>query len=217
MSGKYALLLLAALNCVLNCSNLYSQVYLDHPQLDTSIPLDNPASALVSLKIARSGIVLLKNDDNVLPLDQNSIQKIAVIGPNGNSYVTGGGSSYTDPYHSVSVTSALRSLARTGTTITFDNGLIDDDSVFGTSRYFVTIGSGLQGLRAEYFNNQYLSGAPFFTGTNSMVNFGWGAVGPSISGFTNDHFSIRWSGVIRPPTTGKYEFIVRCDDGCRLC
>ena len=190
--------------------------FLDHPQLDTSIPLDNPASAMVSLKIARSGIVLLKNDDNVLPLDQSRTQKIAVIGPNGNSFVTGGGSSFTDPYHSVSLLSALRLLAGTGTTVTFDNGLTDDNSVFGTSSFFITTGSGLQGLHAEYFNNQYLSGTPLYTGTNSTVNFNWGAGSPSISGFSNDHFSVRWTGVIRPPTTGKYEFIVRCDDGCRL-
>ncbi|MCX6233772.1 MAG: glycoside hydrolase family 3 C-terminal domain-containing protein [Bacteroidetes bacterium] len=197
-------------------STLFRFGFFDHPQLDPSIPLDNPASAAVSLNIARAGIVLLKNENNILPFDKNNMTKIAVIGPNGNSYVAGGGSSYTDPFHSVSVLSAIESIAGPGITVTFDKGFTDDDTVFQTSQFYIGSGSGQSGLHAEYFNNQNLSGTAYYISTDNKVNFNWGAGSPSIAGFPADHFSIRWTGVIRPQSTGNYEFILRCDDGGRL-
>ncbi len=48
----------------------------------------------LSLKIAEEGIVLLKNQDNILPLNINTIRKIALIGPNLNKkHSMAGGSS----------------------------------------------------------------------------------------------------------------------------
>ena len=43
--------------------------FLDRPQQDTSIPLDDPTSNQTALKIAREGMVLLRNQNNLLPLD----------------------------------------------------------------------------------------------------------------------------------------------------
>jgi beta-glucosidase len=39
----------------------------------------------LALQCAREGIVLLKNEDNLLPLDKNKLKSIAVIGPNANN------------------------------------------------------------------------------------------------------------------------------------
>jgi beta-glucosidase len=44
--------------------------------------VSKPESQAVSLKIAKKAIVLLKNENNVLPLDKNKIKSIAIIGPN---------------------------------------------------------------------------------------------------------------------------------------
>ncbi|MDA3880819.1 MAG: glycoside hydrolase family 3 C-terminal domain-containing protein [Prolixibacteraceae bacterium] len=59
----------------------------------TSIPdsiLDCKAHKNLALKAAREAIVLLKNDNSTLPLDKNTIDKIAVIGPNANAVQLGG-------------------------------------------------------------------------------------------------------------------------------
>lgn len=46
-------------------------------------------------RLAAESIVLLKNKEQVLPLDQTKIRKIAVIGPNAKTRtVSGGGSAY---------------------------------------------------------------------------------------------------------------------------
>lgn len=44
--------------------------------------VSKPESQAVSLKIAKKAIVLLKNENNLLPLDKNKIKSIAIIGPN---------------------------------------------------------------------------------------------------------------------------------------
>jgi len=44
----------------------------------------------LALQIAKESIVLLKNENRILPLDQNRIKSIAVIGPNANRTVLGG-------------------------------------------------------------------------------------------------------------------------------
>ena len=49
---------------------------------------------LIAKKIAEEGIVLLKNQDNLLPLDVNATSSIAILGPNANEKMAfGGGSS----------------------------------------------------------------------------------------------------------------------------
>lgn len=49
----------------------------------------NDSHVAVAEKIANESIVLLKNRDNILPLDANKINSIAVIGPNAASTETG--------------------------------------------------------------------------------------------------------------------------------
>ncbi|HEY2586867.1 MAG TPA: glycoside hydrolase family 3 C-terminal domain-containing protein [Tepidisphaeraceae bacterium] len=44
----------------------------------------------LSLKAAREAIVLLKNDDHLLPLDRTMLKSIAVVGPHGNRFTAGG-------------------------------------------------------------------------------------------------------------------------------
>lgn len=56
---------------------------------------DDPATRALLLKAACSGIVMLKNNNNTLPLDprKNSLSKLAVVGPNAKRVVAGGGGS----------------------------------------------------------------------------------------------------------------------------
>ena len=67
--------------------------WLDRPQLDTNIPRYNLEGRAASLQAAIEGAVLLKNDNNALPLDRKAIKTIAVIGPTAAQTVTTGGGS----------------------------------------------------------------------------------------------------------------------------
>jgi alpha-D-xyloside xylohydrolase len=47
------------------------------------------------------------------------------------------------------------------------------------------------------------------------VDYDWG-VGAPDADVPDDHFSIRWQGILLPPRAGKYKLILRHDDGVRL-
>ncbi len=86
--------------------------WFDRAQLDESIFRDDPASHAVNLEEARGGITLLKNTDNLLPLDPARVGRIVVVGPNSDHPVTGGGGSAFVQYsHAVSVLDALKRTA----------------------------------------------------------------------------------------------------------
>ncbi len=195
---------------------LFTFGFFDKPQTDASIPADYPANAQVALDLARSGIVLLKNENSVLPLDKSSVKSIAVIGKNADAWVTGGGSSYTDPFHYVSVLNGITAAAGNGITVTFDAGNGEDASSYQNSIFYTNSTLATRGLTAEYFANKTLTGTATKTQVDKQVNFAWGAAAPAVAGIPADNFSVRWSGVIKVPVTGDYTFFVRSDDGSRL-
>ena len=191
--------------------------FFDNPQLDESIPMDNPQGAEVALDLAREGIVLLKNDGNTLPIDRGSIKSVAVIGPNAGSYIAGGGSSYTFPFHSVSVLEGIRNAAGDGIDIYFAPGVPTLEETVSGSVFYSGPGSEVRGLKAEYFDNIRLKGEPAFVKIDTTVCIPNGYhIAAENKGIPYDHCSMRWSGVVRPDKTAGYRFVVRGFDGFRL-
>jgi beta-glucosidase len=190
--------------------------FFDKPQKDSSIPADYAPNAQVALDLARAGIVLLKNQNSTLPLDKGTVKSIAVIGPNADAYVAGGGSSYTDPYHPVTILSGIKAAAGSGIAITYDPGNGDDASSYKNSVFYTDNTVTTKGLTASYFANKTLTGTATKTQVDLNVNFAWGAAAPAVTGIPADNFSVRWTGIIKVPETGDYDFFVRSDDGSRL-
>jgi beta-glucosidase len=60
-----------------------------------------------------------------------------------------------------------------------------------------------QGLKGEYFDNLTFAGTPKMTRTDPVVNFNFFHTAPP--GFSPLGFSVRWTGVLTPPTAGTYE------------
>lgn len=67
---------------------LFENPYVDE-QYAKDVAEDKTREEL-ALKAAEKAIILLKNEDNILPLDKNKIKKIAVIGPNAKTVILGG-------------------------------------------------------------------------------------------------------------------------------
>ena len=190
--------------------------FFDNMQLDKTIPLDNPAGAKVALELARSGMVLLKNSNKLLPFDRSKVKKIAVIGPNANAYISGGGSSYTFPFHSVSPLKGIENIAN-GTNVTYVAGLPTLPDRIKQSVFYTSAGSKVRGLKGEYFNNSKLEGQPTVTAVDTTVSISNGYhIAAENKGIPYDHSSMRWTGVIRPLKNTKYRFTVRGFDGFRL-
>lgn len=178
--------------------------WLDRPQQDPQIPLEDPATAATSLEIARRGCVLLKND-GILPLDPKSGKTITVIGPHAaRTPIGGGGSAYNKPWRTVSILDGLKTLFGADK-VRHCAGVLADDSaaVYAASRYLTP--SGEPGLKAEYYNNLTWTGTPVLSRTEARLEQRWGNA-PVGEGVNNAGFSIRWTGKIRPDHTGPHLF-----------
>jgi len=195
---------------------IFANGFFDKEQLDSTIPMDNPQGAEAALQLAREGIVMLKNEGGILPIKPN-VKRIAVIGPNANSYISGGGSSYTFPFHSVSLLDGIKMLAGDNVEILYSPGLPTLPETVVSSVFYTESGSSQRGLKAEFFNNPRLKGEPVETKIDTIVNIANGYhIATERRGLPYDHCSMRWSGVVRPEKTANYRFVVRGFDGFRL-
>jgi hypothetical protein len=68
--------------------------------------------------------------------------------------------------------------------------------------------------RGDYFNNQFLGGAPTFSRNDVAVSFDWGNNAPA-PGVPPGNFSVRWTRTVNFPA-GNYRFSVRVNGGVAL-
>jgi beta-glucosidase len=95
----------------------------DHPNPGGG-EVDTPEQRAIALQGATEGIVLLKNESSLLPLDATKIHSIAVIGPNAAVARTGGGgSSLVRPKYSVAPLDAIKEKAGSSITVTYAIGV----------------------------------------------------------------------------------------------
>ena len=180
--------------------------WLDREQTDLSIPLLNEPGGRVALEAARSGMVLLKNDGNLLPLDKAKIKSIAVIGPDAYpAQAVGGGSARVRPFSAVSYLEGLEGYLGDRATVYYAQG-VPSLGEMAEATSFSTDENGKQaGLHAEIFNNPSLSGEPAVRRTDQHVNIGryLGA------GVNEDEVSARWTGYFTPAVPGVHLLFVQ--------
>ncbi len=189
--------------------------FYDRDQTDTNIPLYSQENRAVALEEARSGMVLLKNQNNLLPLDRKKTKTIVVLGPDAYpAQPGGGGSSLTKPFRSVSYLEGISDYLRKDVSVLYAPETVQLDAVVSNTEFLTTPG-GPRGLKGEYFNNEDLRGEPALVRTDEHVDFRWGE-GSYIEGGPVDHFSARWTGYFIPREEDDYKFYVSSDDGTRL-
>jgi beta-glucosidase len=192
--------------------NLFTKAHEENLQL-----INTKEHQQAALKVAQEGIVLLKNKNNILPINQEKIRSIAIIGPDAAVARTGGGgSSKINPIYSVSPLEALKNKLDKNIKINYSEGvkLLGETTAIPAS-FFYLPGSNEHGLNAEYFNNKDLKGLAAFTRVDTQLSFNWGANGPK-EGFNKDNFSVRWTFDIKPEKSGDYILDVSSDDGVRV-
>ena len=188
----------------------YAMGFPDRDQKVPSIPLDNQATEAVALKIAREGTVLLKNAHGVLPLNAAKTRRVLVIGPNAVPVATGGGgSSFTTPFRTVDLASAIRAVAPGVEVHTVATPV-------GLSKKALRLEGLLQGKwKAEYWNNPIFREEPVFTFDEEAIDHVWSG-NPPVPGMSKFGFAVRWTGKVVAPRTGTYLMTARSDDGMRV-
>ncbi len=76
----------------------------------------------LALKVAQKSIVLLKNDNKLLPLDLKKLKTIAVIGPNAADVHLGGYSRDPGPGNQISILDGIRKRAGSGVKVLYAEG-----------------------------------------------------------------------------------------------
>jgi len=93
----------------------------DHPHPATPIPAERDGA--IAREIAEQSAVLLKNEENLLPLDAKQVHSIALIGPYaGAAHTGGGGSSAVAPLYTVTPLEGLKKHFGEGVTINYSDG-----------------------------------------------------------------------------------------------
>lgn len=184
------------------------------------------------LKAAQASLVLLKND-GILPLSRD-LKRIAVVGPTADDTMALLGNYFGTPAAPVTILQGIREAAK-GVEVRYARGV---DLVEGRDDPGATplieptflrpsADSPERGLRGEYFRTPDLSGTPALVRTDAQIGFRWDRGSPTDNllargeaapgqGIPNDRFSIRWSGQLLPPVSGRYRLEVAGDDGYRL-
>jgi beta-glucosidase len=163
---------------------------------------DSPEHQKLALEVAGKSIVLLKND-GLLPLKKTA--KVAVIGPNAASLAALEGNYNGVPSKPVMPLAGIEAIFGAanvryaqGSPYVSELSLPVPGSVFRPSS-----GEGRFGLKAEYFSNADLQGAPAMTRVDEQVVFDWNAGAPD-KDVDATHFGVRWTGTMQVPIAGDY-------------
>jgi len=170
-------------------------------------------------EVARKSIVLLKNQDNILPLNRDGIKSIAVIGP----YIMRDDILYGNysgkSSNPVTFLKGIQQKAGTGIKVFYTKGIapIDGGGALTTveTRYVKPPSGKGNGLLGEYFNNPDLKGKPSVSRIDQEMAPYFDKSAPA-QGMNSDFFSVRWTGTITPPETGFYILGIITDDRGRL-
>ena len=185
----------------------YSQV--------TATENDSETHRLLALRMARESIVLLKNKDNFLPL-KKSPPSIAVIGPDADDLDAIEGNYNGTPSKPMTIVTGIRNRFPQSKVVYVEGtGLVGQvTKSIPSSALCVDTTCSEHGLKADYFSNMTLDGAPTMSRTDATVDFAWGDTGISTQLLKN--YSVRWTGVLLPPVTGDYLIGFTGQDGYRL-
>ncbi len=186
--------------------------WLDRAQEDLQIPRYNQEGRTVALEAAREGIVLLKNDGALLPLDRSKLKRIAVIGPAAYPAVpVGGGSARVEPFAAVSVLQGVSDRMGASAAVTYRAGLPSLDEVASATRFSTAPGGAERGLKLEVFPNLEPSGTPVATRTERSLNL-WRSVGGGPDA-ARQPGSARYTGYFEAPTAGRYGLFLQSSGG----
>ncbi|HVY37765.1 MAG TPA: glycoside hydrolase family 3 C-terminal domain-containing protein [Polyangia bacterium] len=184
--------------------------WLDRPATDLGAPLYNEDGRAVALDAARAGLVLLKNQGGLLPLDKAKLQTLAVIGPDAYPAVpVGGGSAQARPLAAVSFAQGLADHLRGSATVLAHHGVPTLAEIFDATDWVTPApgtASSQPGLKGEYFDDPALGGTPALVRVDPHVSFAWDKPNFWPTG-QRKQSSARWTGAYVAPTSGAYLFV----------
>jgi beta-glucosidase len=175
--------------------------------------VDNEEHRKLALDAAQKSIVLLKNENQTLPLKKD-VGTVAVIGPNSDQWLMLLGNYNGVPSSAVTPLKGIKDKLP-NSKVLFAQGceLAEGMPMFYTiPANALKMENGQPGIKTEYFNNKELSGQPLFSAIDTIVDANWYDKAPR-NDMDDDNFGVRWTGVLQPTQSGVYQlgFIGTCN------
>ncbi|MEO6549323.1 MAG: glycoside hydrolase family 3 C-terminal domain-containing protein [Ferruginibacter sp.] len=183
----------------------------------SSSELESASHAAHSLKMARQSIVLLKNENQVLPLSKK-IKKIAVVGPNADNGIVVLGNYNGTPSAIVTVLEGIKNKLGAGTELIYEKAInfTNDTMMSYTDISNQYSWDGKQGFKAEYFNNRELKGEPDAVRMENKLDHLWQEGEGVIGTIRANNFSSRYTTNFKAAKEGEISFELEADDGYRM-
>ncbi|MDP4245215.1 MAG: glycoside hydrolase family 3 C-terminal domain-containing protein [Bacteroidota bacterium] len=167
--------------------------------------VDCAAHKELALEAARKSIVLLKNDNNLLPLKKD-IRTLAVIGPNADQWQMLLGNYNGLPSKAITPLEGIRDKVGAHTSVLYAMGceLAEGLSTFEKVPSAMLSHGGAKGLQVDYFTDHDLKGSVLFSATDSTLDANWNEGSPR-KDMDDDNFGVRWTGEITADRTGSFQ------------
>ncbi|WP_432970154.1 beta-glucosidase H [Dactylosporangium sp. CA-233914] len=176
----------------------------DNPPVSKT-EISTAAHRELATRVAAEGMVLLKNDKNVLPLNDKSDRSIAVIGPSGDDaqYIEGGGPAVpTTVGRNITPLNGITARAGSHTSIIQAQGSAGDvaatDLVAGPA--LKSADGQINGWTAKYWDTAAPEGTPARTTSETSINL------PGVPQGLKAPYSAEWTATLTPAETGLYRF-----------
>ena len=166
---------------------------------------NNSAHDWLARVASQKSIVLLKNQNNTLPLSRD-IKTVAVIGPNADDIQSLWGNYSGVPSNPITVLKGIQNKLEPNAKVLYAKGT---DLAKGVPAMkvipsiYLQNENGIQGLTGEYFNNTEWQGKPLFTRIDDTIDFHWDIDTPDPR-LKMGNYSVKWTGYIVAPKTGLY-------------
>jgi beta-glucosidase len=167
--------------------------------------VDQPANRELAKKVTRESIVLLKNENNTLPL-KKTLRTIAVIGPNSDQSRMLLGNYNGEPADPITPLRGIREAVPKTTKVLYARGadLAEGFPVLDVvPENVLRTPDSKPGLRADFYSSREMNGEPLFSRVDAGIDVNWQDGAPR-QDMNVDDFGVRWTGTITPPTTGMY-------------
>ncbi|MDG2431648.1 glycoside hydrolase family 3 N-terminal domain-containing protein, partial [Flavobacterium sp.] len=180
--------------------------------------VDSETHRLLALESARKSMVLLKNENNTLPLSKN-LKKVAVIGPNANDIDVLLGNYNGYPSNGITPFMGIKNKlpnadVKFAQGCSVAQGLPNLEAV-PASVLFTDQSLKANGLQAEYFSNTNFEGTPVHTRIDQNIDFTWKVTAP-FTDMAYDKYSVRWTGYMSVPESGQYALGGEAFSGMKL-
>lgn len=162
----------------------------------------------LALNAALESMVLLKNADHLLPLDDQA--QLAVIGPDADAIAPLEANYHGTARHPVTPLEGLRTRFGSDQVHYAQGAMLAAHVPVPIPETALRTPDGRVGLKASYFDAKGFDGQPVLTRVDRVVDFDWHRAAP-VQGLPADRYAVRWQGLLVPPAPGDYTLALRID------